>query len=535
MIYPQSFPNLFSSFSEEEVYGALSRLKEGRYATFYETELRIDEKIKSIPDFIVVDKEQGVLIVEVIGSHKDAIRTGKALDAAQQMLNKELEKLGLSSTIVVKSVVLEYHSIVYGNILDQWVDTYFVKNKGVISDDDFDKITNYLKINNKYYTPSGKLQGINLQNFKGIKKIILNHLPAESSWIFVTGENGFGKTCLLQGIALGLYGEDLNHLFNKPMGASSGSTLSYGEGPKVKLNVRTRAFGKKAINNYNYPKARDARNFRNICAYGASRLETYDDHNLKKEDNPILSLFTTKSLLRNIELNLILWSDSHLDVDLKKYHYTIQLLEKILNGMEISVSNTSKRVWYKEKREGMYFEPIIFDHLAAGYRSMIAMVGDILIRLFEAQPDIVEPAKLEGIVIIDELDLHWHPKWQKKLPGLLSELFPLVQFIASTHSPIPLLGAPEDSVFLKVNRTVEEGITVKRLKSMEERIKNLLPNYILTSAIFGMDDIKSVMNTDVKAINMEDSVDDELFYKMVDKKLETLFLDDKLEQDDSHK
>ncbi len=529
MIYPQSFPNLFSSFSEERMYDALSRLQDNRYATFYESELRIDKKIKSIPDFIVVDKEQGVLIVEVIGSHKDGMRTEKALEATQQMLSKELKKLELSTTIVVKSVLLKYNDFNNNKETDLWIDTFFVEKKSPISDVDFKKIKTYLKKTNKYYTPSGTLQGVNFQNFKGIKKIVLNHLPAEAPWIFVTGENGFGKTCLLQAVALSLYGEDLNYLLDKSMSSSSEARLDYGKEPKIKLNARTREPGKREINSYSYSKSKDAKNFRNICAYGASRLDTYEDNSLKKDDSPILSLFTTKSLLRNIELNLILWSDSPLEVDQEKYNYTIDLLEKTLDGMEISVSKTSKRVWYKEKRDGIYFEPITFEHLAAGYRSMIAMVGDIIIRLLDAQPDIVNPAELEGIVIIDELDLHWHPKWQKKLPSLLSQLFPLVQFIASTHSPIPLLGAPEHSVFLKVNRSVEEGITVKRLKDMEERIKNLLPNYILTSAIFDMDDIKSVMNTDVKAINIDDSVEDELFYQIVDKKLGTLFLDDKLD------
>jgi predicted ATP-binding protein involved in virulence len=70
---------------------------------------------------------------------------------------------------------------------------------------------------------------------------------------------------------------------------------------------------------------------------------------------------------------------------------------------------------------------------------------------------------LAGIVIIDELDLHWHPKMQREIPQLLSKIFPKVQFIASTHSLVPLLGAPENSVLLKVNRTKEEGITIEKV------------------------------------------------------------------------
>jgi predicted ATP-binding protein involved in virulence len=109
------------------------------------------------------------------------------------------------------------------------------------------------------------------------------------------------------------------------------------------------------------------------------------------------------------------------------------------------------------------YNPVNFYQLASGFRSIIAMVGDMMIRLFKSQPTIIEPSELAGIVIIDELDLHWHPKMQREIPKLLSSIFPKVQFIASTHSLVPLLGAPENSVLLKVNRTREDGITVEKV------------------------------------------------------------------------
>jgi len=95
--------------------------------------------------------------------------------------------------------------------------------------------------------------------------------------------------------------------------------------------------------------------------------------------------------------------------------------------------------------------------------------------------------------LIDELDLHLHPKWQRKLPKLLSNVFPNIQFIASTHSVIPFLGAPENSVFLKVNRSQAQGITIERI---DIDISNLLPNSLLTSPLFDLEgkDIKSENN-----------------------------------------
>ena len=94
-------------------------------------------------------------------------------------------------------------------------------------------------------------------------------------------------------------------------------------------------------------------------------------------------------------------------------------------------------------------------------------------------------------MIIDELDLHLHPKWLRSLPALLSVLFPKIQFIAATHSEIPILGAPKDSILLKVTRTQKEGI---RLERVHVDFKNLLPHHLLTSPIFDLGEIIPAAN-----------------------------------------
>ena len=58
--------------------------------------------------------------------------------------------------------------------------------------------------------------------------------------------------------------------------------------------------------------------------------------------------------------------------------------------------------------------------------------------------EVEKVSNLEGIVLIDELETHLHPKWQKEFPRLLSELFPKIQFIVTTHSPLVFLGMPPD-------------------------------------------------------------------------------------------
>jgi len=113
--------------------------------------------------------------------------------------------------------------------------------------------------------------------------------------------------------------------------------------------------------------------------------------------------------------------------------------------------------------ENQYYVPVPFSQLSASHKSIIAMIGDMIKRLTDNQPDITSLKELSGIVLIDELEAHLHPKWQYHFPGLLSKIFPNIQFIASTHSAIPFLGSPENSVFLKLNRSIEKGIWVEQI------------------------------------------------------------------------
>lgn len=78
-----------------------------------------------------------------------------------------------------------------------------------------------------------------------------------------------------------------------------------------------------------------------------------------------------------------------------------------------------------------------FNDLSDGFKNMVAMVADIAHRASRLNPDLGEQAaiKTTGIVLIDEIDLHLHPKWQRRVVDDLQKAFPNMQFIATTHSP----------------------------------------------------------------------------------------------------
>ena len=75
--------------------------------------------------------------------------------------------------------------------------------------------------------------------------------------------------------------------------------------------------------------------------------------------------------------------------------------------------------------------------MSDGYRNMIGMIADIAYRCIKLNPHLGVNAlkETEGLVLIDELDLHLHPSWQKGIVAELVECFPKIQFVATTHSP----------------------------------------------------------------------------------------------------
>jgi predicted ATPase len=365
------------------------------------------------------------------------------------------------------------------------------------------------------------LNGFQIKNFQGIKDAQLDNFPNNPSWIFLTGENGFGKTCLLKALAIGLYGDREDII--TPQNKASKIKVSYTKDCHFDRVIQ--------INN-DIGQPLFFRPLQALAAYGPSRLEiqAQDTHKQQaKNSTATYNLFHTDGVLKNIESELLI---SHYDAP-TKFAELGKMLQTLIPSLDkIELDKEQRKILYYEKsgtgqKQGENFDPVEYEHLASGIKSIVAMTGDIYLRLWDTQhkkginlsrkirpegknDDLAyAPKELFGIVLIDELDLHLHPKWQRELPSLLSKVFPNVQFIASTHSPIPLLGAPLHSVFLKVDRSIDTGIEVKRLTALEKNISNLLPNAILTSPIFDLEHLFPVTHDRNESIETND------YYKII--------------------
>ncbi|NME66556.1 AAA family ATPase [Flammeovirga aprica] len=345
------------------------------------------------------------------------------------------------------------------------------------------------------------LSYLKIENFKAIKKAEVD-LSDKASWIFLTGENGFGKTLVLQAIAKGLNNE------NTRIYLDDFSTSKVGTKITTRINQREEIFVVE-----NSKKGFDALNIDyRLVGFGANRLNMGSERSTKKR-NPLMSLFDVEPLLRNIESEgLSRW---RFDKRFEERFYQVKDIFKELlpNLHDITISDDSDyTVLYSEKdNEGnVVQEGLSFGELASGYQNIIAMIGDMILNLLDySKGDKIKHIRdMKGLVLIDEVELYLHPKLQKELPSILSNIFPNVLFIASTHSPIPLLGAPEGSIFLNVQKSLEEGITIERLYTLEEQVASLLPNTILSSPIFGLQDIFSVQHDENKKVRTEPTYDE---------------------------
>ena len=106
-----------------------------------------------------------------------------------------------------------------------------------------------------------------------------------------------------------------------------------------------------------------------------------------------------------------------------------------------------------------------FDVLSDGTRNFLAIIADIAYKCVMLNPHLKENAisQTSGIVLIDELDLHLHPEWQRKIVSVLKKTFPNIQLIATTHSPFIIQETGQNELIVLKNNTVDRVTSATKL------------------------------------------------------------------------
>lgn len=119
--------------------------------------------------------------------------------------------------------------------------------------------------------------------------------------------------------------------------------------------------------------------------------------------------------------------------------------------------------------------------LSLGYRTMIAWTVDLASRLFELHPESPNPLAEPAVVLVDEVDLHLHPKWQRELREHLTERFPNTQFVVTAHSPL-VVQASESENIVVLRREGDHVV----IDNDVETVRGWRVDQVLTSDLFGL-------------------------------------------------
>lgn len=320
-------------------------------------------------------------------------------------------------------------------------------------------------------TEERKIKNLVIKNYKCFKKAECSFEKADGSiyqWNVFLGNNNSGKTNLLKAIAVLRSVEfafpdrekdnkkkRLGPAFLQDKTILSSILLSEGQ-LSCQVTNYNRNWGS-ISNGIAVAEILEMENFI-IYGYGVSRYPSSKGLNDSSSDD-CDTLFSREASLINLKdwlLNLdysskngqteagkrltkikeILTSDVFPEIE----DFRCQSSEELQNYVEFLV----KGVWCK------------YEDLGFGYQSMMSWMIDFCKRMFERYPKSENPLAESAIVLVDEIDLHLHPQWQRTVIPYLSKTFHNTQFIVTTHSPMVLQSAEDINLFvLKHN---EEGM-----------------------------------------------------------------------------
>ncbi|MEG0261269.1 MAG: AAA family ATPase [Lysinibacillus sp.] len=328
-----------------------------------------------------------------------------------------------------------------------------------------------------------KIKELELQNFHGFES---RHITLSDHFTVLIGNNGTGKTAILDGLAIalgsflsGFKGVNSRHIRKDEIHQKQ-FFLSGKLDIQEQYPVSVKAVGE--LDNIAFSWAREingeggsttSKNAKEIIDYAASIQSKI--RNGKEVILPVISYYGTQRLwiqkderASKLKHNRLEGYEHCLEPASNIKHFInwiehmtyIQLQEG--EGLPILPAVTNAISQCMEEWESIEYsvrlnelivrkdngETLPFNFLSDGYRSVIGLVADLAHRMAMLNPflgkDVCQITP--GVVLIDELDLHLHPKWQRKIVEDLKRVFPKVQFITTTHSPFIIQSLEPDEL-----------------------------------------------------------------------------------------
>ena len=336
------------------------------------------------------------------------------------------------------------------------------------------------------------ISSIRIQNLKLLRDFQLDFGPPESPrmWTVLIGENGLCKTSILRAIAMTAVGYvRANQLADVPSLADRRNRGTH----KVRMRIQS-VFGQTTPGNslkselwlsnedstllssgtaagtlFQEVGFEPVRAGHFVAGYGVQRKLPNNPLQFEMSDPPALvrlaSLFE-KGAVIGTNFSKILGQISAYEDALRKALIGVRGL--LPNARNIRLPGQNWAQSYSDLIEGSVLTlevggkdidmPAVW--LSPGYQSIIALISDIVGHFFFAHNGPIELDQMKGLILVDELDLHLHPRWQMGLIPALRQLFPKLQFVVTTHSPLILAGAKREEIVVLTQDA--EGNVVQR-------------------------------------------------------------------------
>jgi uncharacterized protein (TIGR02646 family) len=332
-----------------------------------------------------------------------------------------------------------------------------------------------------FYAGKKWIEWIEIENFKAIERIKLTFpTPSEDPnrdrepWLMILGENGTGKSSILQAVALALMGEKHSGELGLDAATFVRRAARRGGGRvRVKLNnvpdpveVRFR----RSSSRFEYRTAPKVF----LLGYGATRLlsSSREPNELTPRRISIENLFDPRAPLADVESWLMdrkTVSDAQFDV------VGAALKDLLLLDDGDSFARADDGV--VALLDGQ--PPVPLRHLSDGFQSVVALCGDVMKSLLDGFPTMQEA---EGIVLLDEIEAHLHPTWKIEIVNRLRKTFPSVAFLVSTHDPLCLKGLEEGEIVVLQRDENRKLVPITNVPP----VNDLRADQILTSFLFGL-------------------------------------------------
>lgn len=342
-----------------------------------------------------------------------------------------------------------------------------------------------------------KVRRLILENIRGFPRLDLELAATTGvrNWAVFLGDNGAGKSTILRSLALALgdrsHAAGLLQDFNGNLvrknspGATGHIRVEFAPfateafAPFIDIWVTNRGDREEITDYKTHPE-----NFHwdriFVAGYGAGRgVEGTESWSKYRASDAVYSLFQYSQPLQNSEL--VLRRITQKEDDQSRY---LQIIDEVMM-LPLGSTRLSKAGIVVK---GPWGEELPLSALGDGYRATLAWVTDLMGWAMFISKSAPAPSEMSGIILIDELDQHLHPVWQRRIIRVLSERFPKLQFFVTTHSPTTTLGTTDlaDELCQIWSIYFDEDKQAATIQSEAPRGKRV--DQILTSALFGMFD-----------------------------------------------